>query len=266
MVCFYQLNNYMQYFLFKEGRYKQIFRSINMDKTEFLNTFDESPERLEMTDKSMLRWIADSTGYDNYTYEDIIGLWKEKYNNTTSSISNYFTNINLFNACSSCIENTTDAIIEVSQGIESAIERKIMHDTNEMAEIADNIRIRTTQDKMRNTEVKIQLNLDKCITSIMIKRRGDSNYVEVPYEKVDNPIYIQNILDMWFDQELHAAPSLFKALSKYYSSSRRNKPPNWFESHTEWVKFSYIQGCMQPCGYKRYKNMDEEISESYETL
>ncbi|GAH39346.1 unnamed protein product, partial [marine sediment metagenome] len=84
----------------------------------------------------------------------------------------------------------------------------------------------------------------------------------VPFEEFNNPEYIQNIIDTYFDiidGVIFAKSSLFEELEHYYTKSRKNnRSSEWFGFRAEWIKFSYDDqhnkthklGYINPCDTK----------------
>ena len=124
--------------------------------------------------------------------------------------------------------------------------------------------------KMETTDVKIRLNKAREIEQVMV-RYGNKNYLNVPFESYENPPYIQNVIDRWFvvseSEEIVAKRNLFDELESYYENSRKNNRNSmWFQNRAEWIKFSYLNGFMDPCGFKRFKTIGgfgSEMSAEY---
>ena len=115
-------------------------------------------------------------------------------------------------------------------------------------------------------DIKIRIDKSRKLTDIMVKYIYERRYVRVPFEPVNNPDYIQNIIDNWFtiyDNEIYAKSELFDELEIYYRNTKRNRNTYWFEKKAEWIKFSYSDSNMRPCGFKRFQqdNTDSDISE-----
>jgi hypothetical protein len=120
----------------------------------------------------------------------------------------------------------------------------------------------------RATDIKVKLDKEQKIRQITVKYIGNNRYVTVPFENTRNPSYIQNVIDKWFvieDNSIRAKSDLFFELEKYYKTNRKNnRTSSWFEKRTEWIKFSYNDNNMKPCGFKKFKEInhtDSEISE-----
>ena len=110
-------------------------------------------------------------------------------------------------------------------------------------------------------DVKIRLSKDHFIAQVMIKYNNENTYINIPYfdfEPDKNP-NIKNILDTFFDADFNkpitAKNSLFDKLEEYYQNSHHenNKTSDWFRSKAEWIKFSYINNQITPCGFKRFQ-------------
>ena len=128
--------------------------------------------------------------------------------------------------------------------------------------IMDNIE---ANDFLKIIDVKIKLGKFRNIIQIMVKYVDEKRYVNVPFELSHNPTYIQNIINNWFivaEESIYAKPELFDELEKYYQNSKRNRNTYWFEKRAEWIKFSYIDSKMRPCGFKKFQNNSEYVTES----
>ena len=114
----------------------------------------------------------------------------------------------------------------------------------------------------RTTDVKVRLDIRGRVIQMLVKYNDSDHYVEVPFEIDNNPQYIQDIIDNWF--KIYDGPDsdeidLFTNHVLYLELSRNCKRPRnseWYMQHAEWIKFSYIDGQMRPCGFKKFKNAD----------
>ena len=155
------------------------------------------------------------------------------------------------------------------------IARRLINDNYNRLEDEENIPYRMRMIPRFNispvdrTDVKIQLGRYQNIKEIMIKRLTEKDYIRVPFETTQNPPYIQGIIDEWFivrGEEIVANDALFENMELYYYN-KNGKSAEWFERHTEWIKFSnhtHINASddqiKRPCGFKAFPD-DSDDSE-----
>jgi len=240
------------------------------------------------TSENVMNDNSDNNISDNTISSDIDELYKE-YVNFTENIGNYLWTLNIFQTCSGyantlnpAINNigrlTMDVTASLTNTIKSSVSECFTTDNNDLRDLANRVKkdknkvdksnVVVNTNIMRDVEVKVELGLNKNITKILIKKSGNRDYIQVPFEATQNPVYIQNIIDTWFDNHtcmdyhdktILAKPSLYVALYKRYQNSRRSQNPTWYSTHVEWLKFKCVNDTMTPVGYKVFKNMDSEL-------
>jgi hypothetical protein len=207
---------------------------------------------------------------------DFINELYKNYVEATEHLSNYVSSLNIFQTCygyanklNPVINNIGNITMDLTNNLTNNISC-LMNDNddniNDMRDIAERVKNNKDRDIMRHVEVKIELGYEKNITRILIKKYGNRDYIQVPFEHQNNPIYIQNIIDTWFNPDnnssnnIIAKPCLYMALFKRYENSRRSRKLEWYSTHVEWLKFKCVNDTMIPVGYKVFKNIDTELS------
>jgi hypothetical protein len=228
----------------------------------------------------------------------------DSVDNIVDSITNFFERIQWCNCISSCRESIEDGVGAVSRRLDNIGERidRTLDEyartpSDDLREIAESLLSDNEEEipaiipnsvnenytytnpiipedwseinnRIEINDIKVKLDKERAITEIWVKYRNSKPYVSVPFENTHNPIYIQKVIDKWFVivyNCLYARSELFSELEKYYQDSRKNRRTrNWFEKRTEWIKFSYINDEMKPCGFKRFRAIGDTDSEASE--
>ncbi len=167
-----------------------------------------------------------------------------------SDIWNYINKIltSIGGSCMGCMDEIDDIYNDITNTA-----------SNDLKSIAENMK------NFNNIEVRICLDVNNRHINFILVKYPDSQSVNVPFENIENPVYIQDVIDNWFVVDvdtnfLIVKPSLFDQLEVFYKDSRKNKSSTWFSTNTEWIKFVRKDGLMRPCGFKRYKCEDDDIS------
>ncbi len=239
----------------------------------------------------------------NIRYTNHPDDFNDPVDNIIESITSFFESIPWSSCISSCRESIEDGVGAVSRRldiigdrIDRTLDEYMQTPADDLREIAESLLPDTgeemsiiapnhvidydnytnpisdnwaeTNNRVENNDIKVKLDKERSITEIWVKYSNSNSYVLVPFENTHNPSYVQKVIDRWFviiDNLIYARSELFGELEKYYQDSRKNRRNRyWFERRTEWIKFSYIDDGMKPCGFKRFKligDTDSEISE-----
>jgi len=268
-----------------------------MHDTIFQDDKTKDHDRIETENNDLIQSINlsncscfDMMGHENSTYSDITESIHSQIATTIDEVVGFISRLNVLGCVHYSIEEMGRGLDRLGETIVMDYARTPGDDLRDIARsLIDNregeipghvtmeyipaTSIRTAirakdfkTSGMEGTHVKVKISKDHTLEQVMIRYSTDKKYVNIPFESSHNPIYIQVIIDKYFDTDfdITAKNNLFRDLESYYQTSRRNKrSADWFSCRVEWVKFSYIDRTMKPCGFRRFKNNDDsDISES----
>ena len=231
------------------------------------NNYDTSDN-----ESGFIRYCLDMVGYEEYTYTYITGSINHRF----EQFAGFVRGLDLCGCFGGCYDrgiNENGRYRTPGDELRDIAESLIYSGSDENSENSydfDNNENQPINDIYEVFDVKIRLSEDHFIQQVMIKYNTANKYINIPYFEPDQNPNIDNVLDKFFnvnEKNITAKNSLFCELEEYYQKSHNelNKTSDWFRSKVEWVKFSYIDHKITPCGFKRFKkfrtSLNSEISE-----
>jgi hypothetical protein len=193
--------------------------------------------------------ITDSEELDSWDTWDSIGY---AIDDIFTKIGRSISNWNVCGRIQNSIERMGRSLDRLGETIDDRINNLDRNPSEDLRDIAESLNQRITRDipetvkmesepmewKGTDTQVKVRISWGYgYIEQIAVKYKYADKYIDVDFSNSDNPIYIQNIIDNWFDLDLKVKDTAFQALEKYYKNHRKSRTVDWFKVRAEWIKF-----------------------------